>query len=137
MGRFAFAGVAIIARSSWWTSAAWPDATQSSFVNGVAFVATRLPPRSLMAFLLGLEAAFGRIRGEANASRTLDLDLIAYGRLVMRAHGLTLPHPRAQERGFVMGPLAQIAPDWRHPVSGERADSLAAHTAIGRDARLL
>lgn len=137
MARFASAGVAIIARSSWWISAAWPDATQPSFVNGVAFVETRLPPRSLMGFLIGLEAAFGRIRGAANAPRTLDLDLIAYGRLVMSASGLILPHPRAQERRFVMGPLAQIAPDWLHPVSGARADWLAAHGAFGRDARPL
>jgi 2-amino-4-hydroxy-6-hydroxymethyldihydropteridine diphosphokinase len=137
MARFASAGVAIIARSSWWTSAAWPDATQPSFVNGVVIVESRLPPRSLMAFLIGLEAAFGRIRGEANAPRTLDLDLIAYGRLVMSAPGLTLPHPRAEERGFVMGPLAQIAPDWRHPVSGARADGLAARAAVGRDAHPL
>jgi 2-amino-4-hydroxy-6-hydroxymethyldihydropteridine diphosphokinase len=137
MARFASVGVAIIARSSWWTSAAWPDATQPSFVNGVAFFETRLPPRSLMAFLIGLEAAFGRTRGEANAPRTLDLDLIAYGRRATSAPGLTLPHPRAQERRFVMGPLAQIAPDWRHPVSGERADWLAAHAAIGRDAHPL
>jgi 2-amino-4-hydroxy-6-hydroxymethyldihydropteridine diphosphokinase len=78
-----------------------------------------------------------RIRGEANAPRTLDLDLIAYGRLVMSAPGLTLPHPRAEERGFVMGPLAQIAPDWRHPVSGARADGLAARAAVGRDAHPL
>lgn len=137
MARFAAAGVAIIERSSWWTSAAWPDVTQPSFVNGVVIVERRLPPRSLMAFLIGLEAAFGRIRGEANAPRTLDLDLIAYGRLAMSAPGLALPHPRAEERRFVMGPLAQIAPDWRHPVSGERADWLARHAAVGRDAHPL
>jgi 2-amino-4-hydroxy-6-hydroxymethyldihydropteridine diphosphokinase len=137
MARFASAGVAIISRSSWWTSAAWPDAAQPSFVNGVAFVETRLPPRSLLAFLIGLEAAFGRIRGEANAPRPLDLDLIAYGRLMMSAPGLTLPHPRAEERCFVMGPLAQIAPDWRLPVSGARADWMAVRAAIGRDAHPL
>jgi 2-amino-4-hydroxy-6-hydroxymethyldihydropteridine diphosphokinase len=96
-----------------------------------------LPPRSLLAFLIGLEAAFGRIRGEANAPRTLDLDLIAYGRLVISAPGITLPHPRAEERRFVMGPLAQIAPDWRLPVSGARADWMAVRAAIGRDAHPL
>jgi 2-amino-4-hydroxy-6-hydroxymethyldihydropteridine diphosphokinase len=137
MARFASAGVAIIARSSWWSSAAWPDAAQPRFVNGVALVETRLPPRSLLAFLIGLEAAFGRIRGEANAPRTLDLDLIAYGRLVISAPGITLPHPRAEERRFVMGPLAQIAPDWRLPVSGARADWMAVRAAIGRDAHPL
>jgi 2-amino-4-hydroxy-6-hydroxymethyldihydropteridine diphosphokinase len=135
VGRFASAGLKVVARSSWWTSAAWPDPSQPIFVNAVALVETRLPPRSLMAFLVGLEATFGRARLEANAGRTLDLDLIAYGRLVLATRGLTLPHPRAADRLFVMGPLAEIAPDWRHPVTGVRADQLAAQAAIARDAR--
>jgi 2-amino-4-hydroxy-6-hydroxymethyldihydropteridine diphosphokinase len=132
--RFASAGVAVMARSSWWTSAAWPDATGPTFVNGVALVQTTLPARSLLAFLAGLEASFGRVRGAANAPRTLDLDLIAYGRLVISVAGLELPHPRARQRRFVMGPLAEVAAAWLHPVTGERADKLAAKASVGRDA---
>jgi 2-amino-4-hydroxy-6-hydroxymethyldihydropteridine diphosphokinase len=134
LARFADAGIAVVARSSWWRSAAWPDPADPEFLNAVAIVRTRLPPRSLMAFMIGLEAIFGRTRADANAPRTLDLDLIAYGRLQLETPGLTLPHPRAHERRFVMGPLAQIAPDWRHPLSGETAADLAARSPAGADA---
>ncbi|MFX8681007.1 2-amino-4-hydroxy-6-hydroxymethyldihydropteridine diphosphokinase, partial [Acinetobacter baumannii] len=71
-----------------------------------------------------------------NAPRTLDLDLIAHGRLVSPAPPL-LPHPRAAERRFVMGPLAEILPDWRHPVCGETAAALAARATVGADAKPL
>lgn len=92
-------------------------------------------PREVLALLLSIEAAFGRRRGVANAPRTLDLDLIAYGRQVIDAPDLVLPHPRAHQRGFVMGPLAQIAQAWRHPVSGLTAAELARAATVGRDAR--
>ena len=82
-----------------------------------------------------LENQFGRERSVRNAPRTLDLDLIAHGRIVSQAPELTLPHPRAHERLFVMGPLAEIAPDWRHPVLGASAAELAAWASVGRDAR--
>ena len=69
-----------------------------------------------------------------NAPRTLDLDLIAWGRLCLNARHLTLPHPRAAERRFVMGPLAEIAPFWIHPVLGRTALDLAAEAIVGIDA---
>ncbi len=81
-----------------------------------------------------LEAEFGRVRTAANAPRMLDLDLIAYGRTVRTDGAPLLPHPRASDRRFVMGPLAEIAPAWRHPLSGERADVLAAAARVGADA---
>ena len=89
----------------------------------------------MLATLLALEAELGRERGARNAARTLDLDLIAYGREVVATQGLTLPHPRAHERRFVMGPLAEIAPGWRHPVSGETAEALAGPAGGGADAQ--
>ena len=98
-------------------------------------VETPLSPRALLAQLLAIEAKFGRRRTEPNAPRTLDLDLIAYGRQVMAEPGLTVPHPRAHERLFVMGPLAEIAPEWTHPVVGLRAVKLAKRTTVGKDAR--
>ena len=83
-----------------------------------------------------IEEAFGRNRGPRNGPRTLDLDLIAYGRLSGDLDGLILPHPRAAERRFVMGPLAEIAPEWVHPAGGS-AGALAVTASVGRDASRL
>ena len=77
LARFDDAGLRVLKRSRWWRSAAWPDPTKPDYLNGVALVETRLSAREVMSALLALEQAFGRRRGEANASRTLDLDVIA------------------------------------------------------------
>lgn len=127
-------GLSVTARSSWWTSAAWPDPTAPAYLNGVVLVETALPADAVLSALHRIEARFGRVRAEANAPRTLDLDLIAHGRTVLDGAAL-VPHPRAHERLFVMGPLAQIAPAWRHPVSGRSAADLAASATVGTDAR--
>ena len=130
------AGLAIARRSRWWRSAAWPpDGTSPDYLNGVVLVEARLGPLETLDLLLDVERGFGRVRGRANAPRTLDLDLIAHGRRRLRAPGLVLPHPRAHERLFVMGPLAEIAPAWRHPVLGLTAVELAASAPVGADAR--
>lgn len=84
--------------------------------------------------LLDLERQFGRRRDQPNDPRTLDLDLIAYGRLVCESAQLVLPHPRAHERLFVMGPLAEIAPGWVHPSRGGTAREWAAQASVGADA---
>ena len=127
-------GLAVAGRSSWWTSAAWPDPSAPAYLNGVVLVETKLSADEVLAILHRVEAAFGRVRGEANAPRTLDLDLIAHGRVVMDG-AVVAPHPRAHERLFVMGPLAQVAPDWRHPISGRTAADLATAATVGTDAR--
>jgi 2-amino-4-hydroxy-6-hydroxymethyldihydropteridine diphosphokinase len=134
LARFRAEGIDVVARSSWWRSEAWPDPGDPPFVNGVAIVRTEHGPHALMTALGRIEDAFGRRRGVRNAPRTLDLDLIAYGRLTGDLNGLILPHPRATERQFVMGPLAEIAPDWRHPVGDRSASELAAGAVVGRDA---
>lgn len=133
--QFGAHGLKVVARSAWWRSDAWPDPSKPPYVNGVALVRTDLDPRAAHQALQALEGAFGRERGEANAPRTLDLDLVAYGRQVFDSADLTLPHPRAHQRLFVMGPLAQVAPGWRHPISGMNAADLAASATVGRDAR--
>ncbi len=136
LARFRAEGIDVIARSSWWRSQAWPDASDPAFLNGVVIVRTAHDPHALMAALGRVEEAFGRQRGARNAPRTLDLDLIAYGRLNGDFEGLIVPHPRAAERRFVMGPLAEIAPEWRHPAGG-RAMDLAEAATIGLDATVL
>ena len=127
--RLSAEGIVVRRRSAWRRTTAWPDPAEPEYLNGVAIVETALGPEALMARLLSVEAAFGRRRrpeDPPNAPRTLDLDLIAYGRLRLRGPGLVLPHPRAHERSFVMGPLAEIAAGWRHPATGETAAKMAA-----------
>ena len=135
LARFRSEGLDVVARSSWWTSRAWPDPDGPAFLNGVVLVRTDHDPHALMAALGRIEDAFGRQRGQRNAPRTLDLDLFAYGRLTGDLDGLILPHPRAAERLFVMGPLAEIAPDWRHPADNRDARRLSEAATVGRDAR--
>ena len=127
-------GFQVLAVSRWWRSAAWPNADDPPFLNGVALARTALEPEEALRALHRIEAAFGRDRGAPNAPRTLDLDLIALGPLVLPGAPIVLPHPRAAERLFVMGPLAEIAPDWRHPQTGETAEKLASEATIGQDA---
>ena len=134
LARFPEAGLKLLKRSGWWRSAAWPDPNGPEYRNGVALVEANAGPRQVLAALLAVETALGRERGARNAPRTLDLDLIAHGRVVLDEPGLTLPHPRAHERLFVMGPLAQIAPAWTHPVLGKTARELATRASLGLDA---
>ena len=133
-GRLAGAGLRPVRRSGWWRSAAWPDPAEPPYLNAVAWVETDLEPQAVLNALLEIETAFGRRRSVPNAPRTLDLDLIAHGRRTIDEPSLVLPHPRAAERLFVMGPLAEIAPGWRHPVTGETAVDLAGRASVGTDA---
>jgi len=137
LSAFPAAGLTVVSASDWWTSTAWPDPSAPDYLNGVALVRTQLEAAQVLAELHRIEAAFGRARSERNAPRTLDLDLIAHGRAVIDDPGLMTPHPRAHQRRFVMGPLAQVAPDWRHPVLDETAAQLAANASVGLDARPL
>lgn len=119
-------GVVIAARSPWYETAPVPVSDQPWFVNAVARVETRLSPAGLLAALHLTEAAFGRLRTVTNAARTLDLDLLAYRDEVRTGGAPLLPHPRLHERAFVLFPLRDLAPAWRHPILGETAENLAA-----------
>jgi 2-amino-4-hydroxy-6-hydroxymethyldihydropteridine diphosphokinase len=111
-------GVRIVRRSRWYESAPIPASDQPWFVNGVAVVATDLAPEALLLLLQEVERRFGRQRREVNAARVIDLDIVAYGDLVRADPPPILPHPRMHERAFVLLPLADVAPQWRHPADG-------------------
>jgi 2-amino-4-hydroxy-6-hydroxymethyldihydropteridine diphosphokinase len=93
---------------------------QPRFLNGALVLETELEPVELMRELLGVERAMGREREGAIAKgpRVIDLDLLLYGDVVMSTEELTLPHPEMQARRFVLEPLAEITPEWIHPVLG-------------------
>ena len=97
---------------------------QARFLNAAAVGETDLSARALLDELLAIEAGRGRERPFARAPRTLDLDLILFGDLVIEVPGLVVPHPRFRERRFVLEPLAQIAPDLRDPVTGKTVGEL-------------
>jgi 2-amino-4-hydroxy-6-hydroxymethyldihydropteridine diphosphokinase len=125
LGRLKQCGITILSVSSFYQTPAWPDPSQPPYVNAVARVATRLQPAELLALLHDVEDGFGRRRGAANASRTLDLDLLDYDGRIM-ASEVMLPHPRMAERSFVLAPLAEIAPGWQHPLTRQGAGELLA-----------
>ena len=111
-------GIAVLKVSSFLETEAWPDPADPPFTNAVASLRTSLQPLALLELLHAIETACGRVRSRPNAPRTLDLDLLAHGGTVLTGAGLILPHPRLAERRFVLQPLAEVAPDWRHPITG-------------------
>lgn len=133
MGRH---GIEILKSSQWYETAPVPVSDQPWYVNGVASVATELPPAALLARLHEIEATFGRVRSIANAPRVIDLDLLSYGDVSSNDWPI-LPHPRLQDRAFVLLPLRDVAPGWRHPVSGETIDAMLARIGPEQQTRIL
>ncbi len=123
-------GLRVVRRSRWFKSSPVPPSDQPWFVNGVAVIETELNPQETLARLLAVETAFGRQRGERWAARTLDLDLVAYGSRLIdepateRHPAVQVPHPRLADRRFVLLPIKDVAPDWRHPATGIGIDAL-------------
>lgn len=137
LAALAEAELSITARSRWYKSAPVPASGQPWFINGVVRVKTVLEPKSLMALLLETEETFGRRRNRANEPRILDLDLLAYAGMTLGKNGeaaehLQLPHPRLHERAFVLLPLLDVAPGWRHPATGLSVEDLIAALPPGQ-----
>ena len=118
-------GITVEKQSGFYKNPAWPDPRDPPFINAVARVQTELPPAALLALLHEVETQFGRTRHVPNAPRTLDLDLLDYDGAV-QSGPLSLPHPRMQDRAFVLVPLRDVAPDWSHPVTGDTVSELIA-----------
>ena len=111
-------GVQIIRCSRWHLSEPVPHSDQPWFVNGVVTLITDLLPDQLLQRLHYVESCFGRVRNNQGEARILDLDLLAYDDAISDDDTLLLPHPRLSERAFVLLPLREVAPNWRHPISG-------------------
>jgi len=125
LGALRQAGIVPVAVSRFFVTPAWPDPRDPAFINAVACVETSLTPAALLAELHRIEEQFGRTRAVLNAPRTLDLDILDYhGRV--ETGPPELPHPRMAKRGFVLIPLADVAPGWCHPVLRQNLDALIA-----------
>jgi 2-amino-4-hydroxy-6-hydroxymethyldihydropteridine diphosphokinase len=130
----ALAATTLVARSGLYASAPL-DASGGEYLNAVAHVRTALAPLELLRALQAIESRHGRVRPFVGAPRTLDLDLLLYGELVLASDELTLPHPRLHERAFVLVPLAEVAPERVVPGRG-RVVELCKAVAWQRVAKL-
>ena len=115
--------------SSIYQTEAWGPIPQADFLNQVVLVTTTLKPESCLTELLEIERQFGRERKERWGPRTLDLDILYYGDVIIAASDLSIPHPRIAERKFILTPLAEIAPLFEDPTSRKSMTALLAACA--------
>jgi 2-amino-4-hydroxy-6-hydroxymethyldihydropteridine diphosphokinase len=131
-------GLMIVARAALYESEPIPVSDQPWYLNTVIEVATELDPPAVLALLHSVENAFGRVRAVRNEARVLDLDLLDHrGAMRNGPDSPLLPHPRLMDRAFVLMPLRDIAPDWRHPVTGRTVAELLESLPPGQRIRPL
>ena len=111
-------GFIVLAQSRFYETAPVPRSDQPWFVNCVVGVATDLTPPAALGACLAVEESMGRVRSVRNAARIVDIDVLIWHDLALDAPDLVLPHPRLHRRAFVLLPLSDIAPGWRHPTLG-------------------
>jgi 2-amino-4-hydroxy-6-hydroxymethyldihydropteridine diphosphokinase len=108
----------IVLASSVYQTAAWGKTDQADFLNQALLVETPLGAPALMASLLEIEEKMGRRRGEKYGSRIIDIDILFFNDEIIALPQLSIPHPEIQNRRFALAPMAEIAPEWIHPVIG-------------------
>ncbi|AFY72591.1 2-amino-4-hydroxy-6-hydroxymethyldihydropteridine pyrophosphokinase [Synechococcus sp. PCC 7502] len=125
-----YSEIEVQAVSNWYRTKAitLSDIPQPDYINGCAILRTTLTAAVLLTTLLEVEVRFGRIRRAKWDARTLDLDLLLYENDILESDNLVIPHPRMCDRAFVMLPLAEIAPNWLHPVKGDAIANLSRFT---------
>ena len=117
-------GLEVVHASSVYETSPVPVSDQPLYYNAVAHVRTELSMQDLLTLLHIIEEEFGRTRVIKDEPRILDLDLLAYHQQIILQPEITVPHPRMHERGFVLVPLQEIAPEWTHPESGDDLQTL-------------
>lgn len=136
LARLPMHGIKVEAISPWYESAPVPRSDQPWYLNAVVRVTSALSPGDLLSKLHDIEANFGRERGTANAARTLDLDLLDHDGAVSDGQAWPiLPHPRMHARAFVLLPLRDLAPDWKHPLLLMSLDDLISTLPAGQEIR--
>jgi 2-amino-4-hydroxy-6-hydroxymethyldihydropteridine diphosphokinase len=128
---------AVVAVSSFYETEPVEAGPQPWFLNCAVRLDTEKMPRQLIAAILNLEQTMGRQRRKERAPRTIDIDILLFGSSIVELPALTIPHPRLHERRFVLEPLAEIAPDARHPVFKRPIRELRDALAPGQQVRRL
>ena len=121
----------LLRQSSLYRTPAWGPVPQPDYINAVCLLETRLGAGELLAGLLDIERAFGRVRLERWGPRSLDLDILMYGDAVIDVPGLRVPHPHLHERAFMLVPMLEVDPQVASPAIGSARDALAALASGG------
>jgi len=120
--------IKILKKSSFYETFAIPNKSDPKFVNSVISVETRFSPEELIKYILKVEEKFDRKRGQINAPRTCDIDIVDFNSEIINIFNknisLEIPHPRLEQRSFVLYPIREIDKNWKSPLSGKKIDQL-------------